>query len=260
MLANRNGSVSRFKAAGIHLLISGCIVITVLTTMYFLWYPSEYFTLMGGKKLIMVLASVDVFLGPLLTLCIFKGGKKGLKFDLICIGLVQLAALSYGIYVMFQARPVFTVFNKNQFQISAVVEISPDELAKAKKTKWKKLSVTGPELVGIGIPNKQNKREYMFAMVVGTKAYRYPSLYEDYNEHRSEVIKVGRSLSELSADSSENKASIDKFLDQVKRPATDFLVLPISSELAEMSAIVDAKTGDFIEIIDAKPKVVSHQK
>ena len=161
---------------------------------------------------------------------------------------------------MFSARPIFTVFNKDEFEISAVVDIAPEELAKAKQPQWRKASDTGPQLVAIGEPNKKDKKETIFAHQVGRSAYRYPKLYDDYNKHHSEVIKAGKPLISLAKDNIENKAAIDQFLGQVSRPATDFLVLPISSELAEMSAIVDAKTGDFIEIIDAKPKAVSHKK
>lgn len=50
----------------------------------------------------------------------------------------------------------------------------------------------------------------------------------------------------------ENKLAIDQFTCKSNRPETDFLYLPIASELAEMSAIVDAKTGAFIQIVDAK--------
>ena len=252
--------MTRLEAAGTHVLISICIVFTLLTTMYFLWYPSEYFVLMGGKKLITVLACVDIFLGPLLTFCIFKAGKKGLKFDLLCIAFVQFIALSYGVYVMFEARPIFTAFHKNQFQIGSVVDIAPNELEKAKNPLWRQPSVTGPQLVAIGEPNKKDKKAVAFAGAVNEYAFRYPKLYEDYDKHRSEVIKAGKPLTSLATDSIKNKAVVNKFLGKVNRPATDFLVLPISSELAEMSAIVDAKTGDFIEIIDAKPRAVPHQK
>ena len=252
--------MNRLKAAGLHLLLSFCIVVLVLTTMYLLWYPNSYFNLMGGGRLIIVLAGVDVFLGPLLTLTVYKAGKKGLRFDLFCIGIVQIAALSYGIYVMFAARPVFTVFNRNQFQVSSVVDIAHEELAKAKKIEWRHFSVTGPILVAVGEPNKKDRKEAMFAQVERDNAHRYPRLYDEYNKHGSEVINAGKPVISLAADSIENKATIDKFLTKVNRPATDFLVLPISSELAEMTAIIDAKTGDFIEIIDAKPKPISHKK
>lgn len=252
--------MTRFKASGIHFGLSIFIVTTALVSMYFLWYPDAYFTLMGGKKLIVILASVDIFLGPLLTLAVFKAGKKGLKFDLWCIGLVQIAALSYGVYVMFQARPVFTVFNKTRFDITAVVDIAPGELAKGRAPQWQTLSITGPKLVAIFTPDKKNRKEHMFAMMESDAAYRYPRLYDDYKLHRNEVIKAGKPLAELSSLSAQNKLAVDKFVSSSKRLEGDFLYLSISSELAEMAAIVDAKTGDFVKIIDAKPEAMPHNK
>ena len=243
--------MNKFKATNIHFLLSCCIVLTVLITMYLLWYPSQYFKLMGGLTLIVTLACVDIFLGPLLTFVVFKSGKKSLKFDLLCIALLQLAALSYGVYVMFQARPVFTVFNKNQFEIAAVVDISVEELAKARQPEFRKLSITGPKLVGIYTPDKKNKYEWMFAMIESDMAYRYPRLFDDYNLHRKAVIKAGRPLQELYTDNAENKAVVDDFILDKKRPENDFLALPISSELLQMTAIVDAKTADIVGIIDA---------
>ncbi len=244
--------MTRLKAAGIHLMLSFLIVITVLSIMFFLWFPGEYFELMGGKKLITLIGFVDVFLGPLLTFVVFKSEKMSLKFDLACIGVVQIAALLYGTYVMFEARPVFTVFNKDKFQISAVVDITPEELSKAKNPNWKRFSITGPELVGIGTPDKKDKKETMFALQESADAYRYPRLYGPYEKHLEEVVKSGKSLSSLSKVSDRNKIIVNKFITKSGLKENDFLFLPISSELAEMSAIVNAKTGEFIEIVDAK--------
>lgn len=244
--------MTKLKAAGIHLLLSIFIVATVFAIMYFLWYPKGYFTIMGGKVLVALIGGVDIFLGPLLTFVVFKAGKKSLKFDLFCIGLMQIAALAYGTYVMFEARPVFTVFNKDRFQIAAVVDIVDYELAKAKSPQMRQLSFTGPKLVAIGEPDKKNKKEVIFAMMESDSAYRYPKLFEEYDVHKGEVIKAGKPLIGLAAISADNKHAIDQYISKSNRPETDFLYLPIASELAEMSAIVDAKTGDFIQIIDAK--------
>lgn len=251
--------MNRFKAAGIHLLLSIFIVTSVLAVMYFLWYPKGYFTIMGGGALISLIGFVDVFLGPLLTLVVFKPGKKNLKFDLACIGLVQICALSYGTYVMFESRPVFTVFNKDSFRIAAVVDITPEELAKAKQPQWQKYSITGPELVAIAKPNDNDKKERMFALTAGPIASSFPRLYDQYSKHSNEVIKSGKSLNLLASVDAHNKSVIDKFISKSNRPESDFLYLPIASELAEMSVIIDAKTGEFIEIVDAKQnKELSH--
>lgn len=247
--------MNRFKAASIHLSLSAFIVATVFSIMYFLWYPKGYFTIMGGKVLLALIGGVDIFLGPLLTFVVFKVGKKSLKFDLTCIGLAQIAALSYGVYVMFEARPVFTVFNKDRFRIAAVVDITPEELAKAKKPHWRQLSITGPKLAAIVEPDKSNKEEWMFAMSAGPIASSFPRLYDEYTNHLDKVIKAGKPLADLALISSDNELAIDQLISKSNRPESDFLYLPIASELAEMSAIVDAKTGDFIQIIDAKQEV-----
>lgn len=250
--------MSRFKAATLHFLISLTVVATIITIMLTLWFPNAYFKLMGGKTLIYLIASVDVFLGPLLTLVVFKSGKKSLKFDLACIAMLQIAAMSYGLYVMFEARPIFTVFNKNAFYVASVVDIVPNELAKGKKTEWRTASITGPRLVAATALDKKNKLETVFYETetqMGV-AQQYPRLYDDYANHVHDVVKAGKPLSALAELSLENKLAVNKLLGDVNRPMTDFLFLPISSATGIMSAIVDAKNGAFIKIIDAMPKEV----
>ena len=92
---------SRWKAAGIHLLISIFIAVLVVAAMLLIWYPSPYFQAMGGAGLLMLVVGVDVVLGPLITLIIFNTKKKSLKFDLTCVAVVQMVALAYGVSTMF---------------------------------------------------------------------------------------------------------------------------------------------------------------
>ncbi len=244
--------MTRFKAAGLHILISLLLVTTTISLMLAFWYPNVYFKLMGGKELLLLIGAVDVFIGPLLTFIVFKSGKKSLKFDLTCIALLQIAAMGYGLNVMFEARPVFTVFNKNHFQVVSVVDIDSRELSLGRKSEWRTLSITGPRLVAIGTPDKSNKEEVIFANIVSARASQYPKLYDDYNNHHADVIKAGKPLPELIAIDTNNQEAVDKFLEKMKRPATDFLFLSVESMVDEMAAIVDAKTGVLIQIIDAK--------
>lgn len=247
--------MSRFKAAAIHFSISVGIVISIITLMLTLWYPHAYFKLMGGNILIYLIAGVDVFMGPLLTMVVFKTGKKSLKFDLVFIAVLQLAAMSYGLYVMFEARPIFTVFNQNAFYVASVVDIYPKELQKGKKKEWKTASIIGPRLVATIAPSKNDKTEAMFYEIQkGMKlTQQYPRFYDDYKNHQTEVVKAGKSLNELMILRAENKQRIDAFLQKIHRPINDFLYLPIYSAVSQMSAIIDAKSGTLVEIMDAKP-------
>lgn len=110
-------AMNRYRAALTHFGISALVVGTVFVLVYFLWYPQPLFRGAGGRDLFVVLAMVDVTVGPLITLIIFKPGKKGLKFDLATIAVLQIAALAYGTHVVFEARPVWVVFLKDRFDL-----------------------------------------------------------------------------------------------------------------------------------------------
>lgn len=176
--------------------------------------------------------------------------------------MLQLAAMSYGLYVMFEARPIFTVFDKDAFYVASVVDITPSELAKGKKTEWRTASITGPKLVAAAVagPIKNNPEKVFYEgeSQMGI-AQQYPRFYDDYTNHVQDVIKAGKPLTELAAVNKENYSVISKFLSESDRPIANFLFLPIYSMTGEMSAIVDVETGDFIKIIDAKQKT-EHSK
>src|SRR5207248_3174204 len=63
---------TRWRASGLHLLISATIALAVLAAMLLVWYPRPLFEAAGGNDLLFILVSVDVAIGPLITLLIFK--------------------------------------------------------------------------------------------------------------------------------------------------------------------------------------------
>ncbi len=69
-------SVSRFRAAGIHLSLSILIGLLTLALMWFVWYPTPLFFGMGGNELALLIVGVDIALGPLATLVVFETKKK----------------------------------------------------------------------------------------------------------------------------------------------------------------------------------------
>ncbi len=108
---------ARIRAALVHLSLSAALALAVFLAIYFYWYPDVLFEGAGGKELFFLIVGVDVAVGPLITLVIYKPGKWGLKFDLVCIAIVQLAALVYGVSVMFEARPAYIAFVVDRFAI-----------------------------------------------------------------------------------------------------------------------------------------------
>ena len=98
--------MNRYKAAAVHLTISVLVFIALLGIIITVWYPGVLFNISGGWTGLKLVMGVDVILGPLLTLIVFKAGKPGLKFDLGCIATAQIVCMAAGLYIVYSERPL----------------------------------------------------------------------------------------------------------------------------------------------------------
>jgi hypothetical protein len=108
-------AMSRQRAAGIHFLISAVIFAAVILPLLMMWYPPPLFFADGGWNVIQIAGCVDVVIGPVLTLIVFKPGKKNLKLDLAVIASLQFVALAWGVHLMYQERPLFLAYAEGRF-------------------------------------------------------------------------------------------------------------------------------------------------
>ncbi len=107
--------MSRYKAFAIHLGISLVIFAALAALVVYVWYPDFFFETDGGWQGIRIIVLVDLVLGPLLTLIVYRAGKPGLKMDLTLIGTFQSLCLIAGTYVVYTERPLGLVFVDGQF-------------------------------------------------------------------------------------------------------------------------------------------------
>lgn len=105
-----------------HLLISFVLALLTVFVVFWVWYPSPLDKALGVADIFLLLLCIDVIIGPLLTLIVAKQGKKTLKMDLSIIGVLQIAALSYGLYIVAQGRPVWLVYDNNRFEVVQAYE------------------------------------------------------------------------------------------------------------------------------------------
>ena len=116
----------RFAAAGIHLAISALIALAAAALVFGLWFPGLYRLMSGGQSLFVLVVSVDVVLGPLLTLAVFDRTRKSirhLRMDLLVIALLQTAALGYGLHTVMAVRPVALVFEVDRFRVVTAADV-----------------------------------------------------------------------------------------------------------------------------------------
>ena len=111
--------MTRTRAALIHLAISVAFAVAAALLIVLGWYTLPYFWLVGGLFLLALIVGVDVILGPLMTfiVCAPASPGKNCFFDLSLIGLLQAAALVYGLHAAYTSRLVYAVYVDGVFHL-----------------------------------------------------------------------------------------------------------------------------------------------
>jgi hypothetical protein len=249
--------MSRWKASLIHLSISAFIGVAVLALMLLVWYPHLFFVALGGQLVLMILLGVDVALGPLATLIIFnaKKSRKALAFDLSIIATLQLAALLYGMSVVFQARPVFVVFSKDSFDLVTANMLSNEDIAKAKHPDYRTLSLTGPVYVYTELPAdiKEKNEIVLGTFSSGKDLPQYPQYYQPFSEHMTTAGKAAKPIAELKKLNPERAAEIDDAVNNSGRAEADLGYLPLRAKHQDLAILVGKSDGQILKSLRMRP-------
>ena len=246
---------SRWKASAIHLVISLVVAAAVFAAMSTIWYPAPYFEVSGGKSLLMLLMSVDVVLGPLITLIIFNPLKKSLKFDLAVVALIQIAALAYGASVIFQARPAYTVFVKDSFHIVSANDIEDEYREKATNPQFKSLPLAGPQMVAATevTSNPDEKELVEIAKMMGSGVQSLPQFYRPYRDYAKTVLEQAQSVSSLRLVNPQFAETLQQHLIQQNISIEKVAVVPVHAKSQQLTAIIDKKTAEVLAILQISP-------
>jgi hypothetical protein len=245
-----NKKTTRWRASGLHLLLSVVVALAVLALLLFVWYPGPMFEAAGGRDLLLILMGVDVVAGPLITLIVFKAGKRGMKLDLVVIGAVQLAALVYGTHIMFLARPAFIVFVKDQFQVATAVELEPAELEKAKYLQFKYLPRTGPVLAFADFPTDPAESSKLVDLALaGLDIQLFPRYFVPYPERAQEVLAKAWPIARARKEEPQAAKRVDEYLARSGTKEADVRYLRLRAPRAWLAVLIDARTAEPVKML-----------
>ncbi|HUP96923.1 MAG TPA: TfpX/TfpZ family type IV pilin accessory protein [Usitatibacter sp.] len=244
--------MNRFRAAAIHLGLSATAVATVFLVVYLLWYPGDLFASAGGRDLFLLVLFVDLTIGPMVTLLVFKPGKKGLVFDLWVIGLLQVSFLAYGVWTLSESRPVYIAFVKDRFELARANQVPDSVLATAKMNRYRDLPWTGPRLTGVRFPTDvEEKWKLAISGMAGVDIQSYPQYHVPYDEVRTAVVAASAPLGNLSKFNS--GLDLDAVAARVGRKPPDVRFLPVRAGKVDLTALIDAKNGEVLKLVALKP-------
>lgn len=233
---------NKLKAAGIHLLLSAAVAVASAALVLLVWFPNHYALMSGGRNLFVLLTSVDVVMGPLLTFVVFNPSKprRELLRDLGIIAALQLAALGYGLHTVYSVRPVALVFETDRFRVITAADVRTSELDAA-QPEFSTLSWRGPRL--IGTRKSHDGKELLASIELSMQGYdigQRPSYWVPYAQSQAQALARSRPVEVLMQHRPDRSAAIMAELKALNLNVATTRFLP-----------VQAQRGDWIVFLDA---------
>lgn len=241
----------RLRAGGIHLGISLVVAAAAAAAVFGLWYPHPYREISGGRELFVLLVSVDVVLGPLLTLAIFNRAKPRaeLRRDLGVVAALQLAALVYGLWTVAVARPVHLVFEIDRLRVVHALDV-PVELMPRVPPGITALPWTGPTLLAVRpFTSEQEKLDATIAALQGLSLSARPDLWQGYEDARPAVLAAARPVTDLLKRFPAQAAEVDKVLREANLAREQAVYLPMVGRKSFWTAFLDARSAQVLAFL-----------
>ncbi len=238
----------RLKASAIHLSASLVIAALAAALVFGVWYPYPYRDISGGRELFLLVVSVDVVMGPLITLAVFNRRKPliELKRDLLIVVLLQLGALAYGLWTVSVARPVHLVFEIDRFRVVHAIDIPPEMLDKTPPG-IVALPVTGPTLLAVRpFHNNQEGMDATMAALQGAQLGFRPDLWQPYADAIPRVLKAARPVPTLKTRFADSAAEIDRLLSNVGAKPDNVVYLPLVGRNSFWTVFLDPVTAQIL--------------
>ena len=239
----------RFKFFLCHLSISILIALIVTGIIFFVWYPYPLAQAVGVIHLFIMLILIDLIVGPLMTLLIYKKDINAFKMDLSIIIIIQIAALIYGLHSITQGRPVWIVFNQNKFELVRVNDQFIENTEHIHK-QFQTISWTGPHYAA-AVPSqnmKQREDDLFMDALGGVSLAQRPERYVTLSHVKQKIQQQSQELDNLK--NFNDVQLVEKTLNQYPK-ATAYL--PLKASKLDMVILLNKKEGSVVNVVNLRP-------
>jgi len=242
--------LSRYAAAACHLMISLLVFAVLAWVILEVWYPDFFFAIDGGWEGMRIIFGVDVVLGPVLTLIVFRAGKPGLRFDLTLIGILQATCLALGTWIVYSERPIFFIYYDRHFYSSSADTFTgygvpaPDPARFGDRT---------PAMVASVMPDNPIE-EAGFRRILyqdNIPAWVYAPTFRPIGDHLDRVVSEGILEDRLRA--RDTGGRLDRWLKEHGGSVSDYAFIPIHSRYRDSFVGIRKSDRSFVDILEVPP-------
>jgi hypothetical protein len=237
------------KAMVWHFVGSLLVALIVGVLVFGVWFPYPFRQLSGGTELFLLIMVVDLVCGPLLTFVLYNPvkPKRELILDLSLVVVLQLAALSYGVWTLHVSRPLYLVCEFDRFKVIALVDVELPELDKLPEILQRQL-FKGPQIVGLRDGSKAEREKVMFESVQGGRDYgERPGFYVAYDG--AKAYQKARPISDFIRKHPDRQDDLSKLTgSSAAQAANQWRYLPIIAR------------QDWVAVLNAQGEIVGYLK
>ena len=242
---------NKLKASFYHLLISFILIAIIMAAVILIWFPTPFLGVTRFKEVALILVAVDLILGPLLTFVVFNKNKKSLPFDLSVIASIQITALAYGLFTLYQSHPVYITYNIDRFTL---VNARDARHENAKFSEYKVSKLSSPIFAFVTLPEDNKKRNELIDEVLQGKPDldQRTEYYEPYDSHLDEILSKGLDPESIFSEKKNNKL-ITKFKNQHGENINKYAYFALEGSTKDIIWVLDKKTGKPVDSINVNP-------
>ena len=234
--------MARISAFSIHLGISLIIFAFLAYLVLMVWYPGLFFDSDGGWQGMRIIIAVDLVLGPLLTLIVYKQGKPKLKMDLTMVAVFQIACLIAGTWVVYSERPIAMVYVDGRF-----ASMSADSYRDAgmEVPDLSELPGKYPKWVSVSLPTDVEdlaavRRE---AQKAGRPLNTFANLYEPFEPLADAVVGASYQLDSLRK--RDREGALDPWLDERQSTVDGYRFYPFGTRFSYVFIAIKEDGSDI---------------
>lgn len=238
----------KLLAFAIHLGLGLIVVASFLYYIWFVAYTPPIIDLEGGGDIILLLLAVDVTLGPILTLILYRKGKPGMKLDIAVVLTVQIAAFALGAWTLYSQRPLYLAFVAEHFRVIPASGIDLDELTDEALAPS---PFGGPRTIYVERPKGEMAQKIMFeALDGGRDLHEYPQFYRPYNDNLEKIRASAWTLERLRNERPSAVTPIEQRLAELNITESDTLIAPVIGFQKEAAILLDRESGRLLAFVD----------
>ena len=233
-----------------HVVLSVVVATLAAILVYKLWYPMPYRAMLGVGSIFVVLLSVDVVCGPLLTLLLASPQKsrREMALDLAVIGVIQTAALVYGLHAVWTARPAVLAFETDRLTVISANELEDADFQQAPQ-EFQQLRFSGVHQVATRRP--KDNAEFFQSIelsLAGLSPAMRPAWWQPMTTQQGLMVSVAKPLVDLIARRAEHA-------DELRRAATKS---GYSVEALTYLPLTSSKTKEWVVLLNGSMQMVGY--